>query len=48
MGERESEAVDTDVSLCPICRQRFDTYEQMTAHLTAAHLEEIVAQIRED
>ena len=48
MGDRESDAIDTDMSLCPMCKQWFDTQDQMTTHLTAKHLEEIVAQIRED
>ena len=47
MGERESEAVDTDMSLCLICKQWFDIEDQMTAHLAHEHLEEIVARIRE-
>ena len=48
MGVRASEAVDTDMFLCLLCKQWFDTREHMTEHLTEEHLEEIVAQIRED
>jgi hypothetical protein len=48
MGERESEAVDTDMFLCLMCKQWFDTKEHMTEHLAVEHLEEIVAQVRED
>jgi hypothetical protein len=48
MGERESEAVDTDMFLCLMCKQWFDTREHMTEHLAEEHLAEIVAHIRED
>ena len=47
MGERESEAVDTDMALCLICKRWFESQEQMAAHLADEHLEQIVAQIRE-
>lgn len=48
MGERESEAVDADVSLCLMCTRWFDTQEQMAVHLAEEHLEQIVARIRGD
>ena len=48
MGEPERVAIDTDVSLCPMCKRSFDAQDQMTEHLAVEHLEEIVAQIRED
>ncbi len=48
MGERESEAVDTDMFLCLMCKQWFDTREHWIEHLAEEHVEEIVAQIRDD